>query len=87
MREIPDLRLIFRGIKIKFEKTVDKRLKTCYNETNDRGASKRSIDRAIACAGVAVEKGFGAEGRSERADGPGIADKIRRAVAEMRRAI
>ncbi len=41
----------------------------------------------IACAGVAAGKGLGAEGREGRVPDPGIADKIRRAVAEMRSAI
>ena len=41
----------------------------------------------IACAGVAKGKGFDAEERLGRAVVSGIADKIRRAVAEMRSAI
>ncbi len=40
-----------------------------------------SIRRAKACAGVAAEKGSGAEGRLWRADGAGGAEKIRIAVA------
>ena len=48
---------------------------------------KKSSFCEIACAGVAKEKGFDAEERSWRAIVSGIADNIRRAVAEMRSAI
>ena len=46
-----------------------------------------SIQRVKACAGVAVEKGLGAEGRFGRKTVPGIAENIRHVVAEMRSAI
>ncbi len=46
-----------------------------------------SIRRVKAGAGVAAEKGLGAEGRSLRKIDPGIAENIRCVVAEMRRAI
>lgn len=46
-----------------------------------------SIRRVKANAGVATGKGLGAEGRFLREIVPGIAEKIRCVVAEMRRAI
>ena len=47
-----------------------------------------SIQRVKAGAGVAVEKGLGAEGRKKtRTTVPGIAENIRCVVAAMRRAI
>lgn len=48
---------------------------------------ENSIRRAKVGADVAAEKGSGAEGRSERAVDAGDADKIRLAVAFLRRAI
>ena len=54
---------------------------------DDRGASNKSIRYEKATPGVVWEKGFVAEGCLGRAGSPGIADNIRRAVAEMRSAI
>ena len=46
-----------------------------------------SIRRVKANAGVATEKGLGAEGQFGRKIVPGIAENIRHVVAEMRSAI
>jgi hypothetical protein len=48
---------------------------------------KMSIRRVKANAGVATEKGLGAEGQFGRKIVPGIAENIRYVVAEMRSAI
>ena len=55
--------------------------------SNDRGAPQDEYPRVKANAGVATEKGLGAEGQFLREIVPGIAENIRHVVAEMRSAI